>query len=358
MLPAGAPYLQPTDERRRSGSHYTPRELTAPIVTHALRPGLRRGWARAPRPTRCCASRSAIRPADRGPSWSRRAASWATGSSRPGRGTPTYRPAFRPTRPRRSTPAASSRSAASTGSTRTRWRWIWPSCPSGSPRWPNDHEFTFLDHAVKAGDSLVGLTDAQIETMSWDRATPGLPCSSKIVRDRLREAREGRRDDPHRRATTWRSPCRRSAARGRGQARGPCALRGRRGGGDVLRRRQGQGPHRGARRSFHERFDSPPAEGDGYDHARALASRPARRRHDAVPLGARVPRGVRGRRRLRRHRRQPALRGQEHDLGRERAALHPLASGAACGHARQRRPRGAFLPAGLRAAARRWARSG
>ena len=30
--------LQPTDERRRSGSHYTPRSLTEPIVTEALRP--------------------------------------------------------------------------------------------------------------------------------------------------------------------------------------------------------------------------------------------------------------------------------------------------------------------------------
>ena len=32
--------LQPGEERRRSGSHYTPRELTAPIVEHALRPVL------------------------------------------------------------------------------------------------------------------------------------------------------------------------------------------------------------------------------------------------------------------------------------------------------------------------------
>ena len=31
-------YLQPTEERRRSGSHYTPRALTAPLVEAALRP--------------------------------------------------------------------------------------------------------------------------------------------------------------------------------------------------------------------------------------------------------------------------------------------------------------------------------
>jgi hypothetical protein len=35
-------YLQPSDERRRSGSHYTPRELTEPIVRAALAPVLQR----------------------------------------------------------------------------------------------------------------------------------------------------------------------------------------------------------------------------------------------------------------------------------------------------------------------------
>lgn len=37
-IPRGGLYLQPTDERRRSGSHYTPRELTGPIVARALAP--------------------------------------------------------------------------------------------------------------------------------------------------------------------------------------------------------------------------------------------------------------------------------------------------------------------------------
>ena len=39
-IPAGGIYLQPTEERRRSGSHYTPRELTEPIVRTTLRPVL------------------------------------------------------------------------------------------------------------------------------------------------------------------------------------------------------------------------------------------------------------------------------------------------------------------------------
>jgi len=36
--PAGGLVFQPTEERRRSGSHYTPRSLTRPIVEEALRP--------------------------------------------------------------------------------------------------------------------------------------------------------------------------------------------------------------------------------------------------------------------------------------------------------------------------------
>ena len=42
LVPRGAMILEPSDERRRSGSHYTPRELTAPIVEETLKPILER----------------------------------------------------------------------------------------------------------------------------------------------------------------------------------------------------------------------------------------------------------------------------------------------------------------------------
>ena len=42
VVPAGAMVLQPSDERRRSGSHYTPRTLTEPIVETTFRPILER----------------------------------------------------------------------------------------------------------------------------------------------------------------------------------------------------------------------------------------------------------------------------------------------------------------------------
>lgn len=40
VVPAGAIVLQPSEERRRTGSHYTPRSLTMPIVEKALEPVL------------------------------------------------------------------------------------------------------------------------------------------------------------------------------------------------------------------------------------------------------------------------------------------------------------------------------
>ena len=51
LVPQGAMILQPSEARRRSGSHYTPRELTGPIVRHALEPILdRMGDGGLPRP--------------------------------------------------------------------------------------------------------------------------------------------------------------------------------------------------------------------------------------------------------------------------------------------------------------------
>jgi hypothetical protein len=55
-----------------------------------------------------------------------------------------------------------------------------------------DHEFTFLDHALKSGDSLVGLTQAQIAAAHWDTSKAGLPLFRQLVKDRVAEAMQGR----------------------------------------------------------------------------------------------------------------------------------------------------------------------
>ena len=52
LVPGGAMVLQPSEERRRSGSHYTPRELTEPIVRTALAPIFDRLRAEAGGPLR------------------------------------------------------------------------------------------------------------------------------------------------------------------------------------------------------------------------------------------------------------------------------------------------------------------
>ena len=55
-----------------------------------------------------------------------------------------------------------------------------------------DHEFTFLDHALKAGDSLVGLTRAEISAAHWDASKSGLPLFRETIRQAVERAREGR----------------------------------------------------------------------------------------------------------------------------------------------------------------------
>jgi hypothetical protein len=55
-----------------------------------------------------------------------------------------------------------------------------------------NHEFTFLDHALKSGDSLVGLTRGQIAVANWDESKPGLPLFQQLVSDRITEVTKGR----------------------------------------------------------------------------------------------------------------------------------------------------------------------
>jgi hypothetical protein len=191
MAPSGTPILQPTDERRRTGSHYTPRSLTEPIVTHALEPAFERLGPDA-RPDqildlkvcdpamgsgaflveacRAIASRLVV-------AWSR----W---------------PETRPTIPADEDEELHAR------------RLIAQRCLYGVDKNPRavdlarlslwlatlakDHEFTFLDHALKCGDSLVGLDAAQIAAMHWDTSKPGLPLFRQFVADRVGEATKAR----------------------------------------------------------------------------------------------------------------------------------------------------------------------
>jgi hypothetical protein len=187
VAPPGTPLLQPTDERRRTGSHYTPRSLTEPIVKHALEPAFARLGPDA-------RSEDVL---------DLKVCDPAMGSG-----------AFLVETCR----ALGERLVQAW----TRWPETWPTIPADedehlharrlvaqrclygvdkNPRavdlarlslWlatlARDHEFTFLDHALKCGDSLVGLTAAQIAAANWDEAKPGLELFRQLVKDRVAEA--------------------------------------------------------------------------------------------------------------------------------------------------------------------------
>jgi hypothetical protein len=198
VMPAGTPILQPTDERRRTGSHYTPRSLTEPIVHYALEPAFERLGPEA-RPEdvldlKVCdpamGSGAFLVEACRALA-ARLVQAWARWPDA-----------------RRKLPADEDEDLHAR-------RLVAQRCLYGVDKNPmatdlsklslwlatlaRDHEFTFLDHALKTGDSLVGLTRAQIAAVHWDTSKPGLPLFRTLIRDRFEAALTGRaeiRDAP------------------------------------------------------------------------------------------------------------------------------------------------------------------
>ena len=165
VVPAGTPVLQPTDERRRSGSHYTPRSLTEPIVSEALRPILERLGPEA-RPEDIL-DLKVLDPATGSGAFlveacrqlsSRLVVAWSI------HGGPTDL-------------------SVDEDELLHAHRLVAQRCLYGVDRNPmaidlarlslwlitlaEDHEFTFIDHALRHGDSLVGLTRRQIEGFHW-----------------------------------------------------------------------------------------------------------------------------------------------------------------------------------------------
>ena len=165
LMAPGTLYLQPGEERRRTGSHYTPRELTEPIVRTTLRPVLE---ALGERPTpgqilmlkvcdpamgsgaflvECCRQLAA-----------RVVTAWEVHGTMP-------------EMPPDEEPLLHAR------------RLVAQRCLYGVDKNPfavslaklslwlvtlaRDHAFTFIDHALKHGDSLVGLTRKQIAAFHW-----------------------------------------------------------------------------------------------------------------------------------------------------------------------------------------------
>ena len=170
VVAAGTPVLQPTDERRRSGSHYTPRSLTEPIVSEALRPILERLGPDA-RPENIL-DLKVLDPATGSGAFlvescrqlsARLVEAWSVHGGPPD--LPTDEDELLHAR-----------------------RLVAQQCIYGVDKNPmaidlarlslwlvtlaQNHEFTFIDHALRHGDSLVGLTRNQIEGFHWDAEAP------------------------------------------------------------------------------------------------------------------------------------------------------------------------------------------
>jgi hypothetical protein len=189
---AGTPILQPTDERRRTGSHYTPRSLTEPIVRYALEPAFERlGPDATPEQIldlKVCdpamGSGAFLVEACRALA-ARLVLAWARHPEKKPKNIPTDEDdelhAKRLVAQRclygvDKNPLATDLAKLS----------LWLATLA------RDHEFSFLDHALKCGDSLVGLTQEQIAAGHWDTSKPGLPLFRSLVKDRVDEAMKGR----------------------------------------------------------------------------------------------------------------------------------------------------------------------
>ena len=189
---AGTPILQPTDERRRTGSHYTPPSLTRPIVAHALEPAFAR-IGRDAGPAEVLDLKVCDPAAGSGAFLveacrqlaERLVAAW------------TRWPAQRPTIPADEDELLHAK------------RLVAQHCLRGVDRNPlaidlaklslwletlaSAHEFTFLDAVLRAGDSLVGLPNPKIVAVTWDRVSRQHGFVEAIVRDGIDAAAELRR---------------------------------------------------------------------------------------------------------------------------------------------------------------------
>lgn len=192
LAPAGQPLLQTTDERRRSGSHYTPRSLTQPIVAETLRPILE---CLGPRATpEQILELKVLDPAMGSGAFLVEACRQLAGALVRTWEVHIVRPEVPPDE----------------DALLYAKRLVVQRCLYGVDRnelaaelgklslWlatlARDHEFSFLDHCIRHGDSLVGLDRRQIEALTWtpQSSEARLDLLQTLVRDRLAEVERER----------------------------------------------------------------------------------------------------------------------------------------------------------------------
>ncbi|MGG5886124.1 DNA methyltransferase [Falsiroseomonas sp. HC035] len=192
LADAGTPLLQPTDERRRTGSHYTPRSLTEPIVRHALEPAFERiGDAATPAEVLtlkvwdpAMGSGAFLVEACRQLA-TRLVMAWVRH--------PGTRPEIAPDEDEDLLARRLVAQRCLYGVDRNHLATDLARLSLWLATLARDHEFTFLDHALKTGDSLVGLTRAQIGALTWGDDRQG-SLFTRFVAGRVAEAVQARTD--------------------------------------------------------------------------------------------------------------------------------------------------------------------
>lgn len=184
LVPQGAMVLQPSEERRKSGSHYTPRELTEPIVRTTFRPifeRLRQEAGGVPTPAQVL-DLKVCDPAMGSGAFlvesCRQLGDALLEAWKSHGGVPQL--------PSDEDEVIFAR------------RMVAQRCLYGVDRNPvavdlakvslwlatlaKDHPFTFLDHALRHGDSLVGLSRKQIEAFHWDPEAPRFQAGFEVMK--------------------------------------------------------------------------------------------------------------------------------------------------------------------------------
>jgi hypothetical protein len=205
LVPAGAMLLQPSEERRRSGSHYTPRALTQPIVRTTLEPilaRLRGADGASPLPAQILELK-VCDPAMGSGAFLVEACRQLGDALIEAWHTHDQVPAIPPDEDE----VIFAR------------RMIAKRCLYGVDRNPvavdlakvslwlatlaKDHALTFVDHALRHGDSLVGLSRRQIEAFQWEPTgaiLQGLKVREPVdkaleLRRRIRDSEEENSDE-------------------------------------------------------------------------------------------------------------------------------------------------------------------
>ena len=174
LVTPGSLVLQPSDERRRSGSNYTPRELTEPIVRHTLEPlldRLRDEEGGVPTPARILELKICDPAMGSGAflvETCRQLADALIEAWRAHDETPVIPPDEDEVVHARRLVARKclygiDRNPMAVDLAKTS---LWLSTLA------RDHPLTFLDHAFRHGDSLVGLTRKQVEAFHWIAERP------------------------------------------------------------------------------------------------------------------------------------------------------------------------------------------